>query len=373
MKQLVLPLLLLPAAASSAQTLAESVWTRFDKQEKNERKFGYKDAAGHLRIPARFGQFTHAITFRHIIAVNEDATQKQYYLLKSGRHVGRDSVYMFDYTFDCESEGKIRFHSRAKNRVGFLNGQGRVVIPAVYNYVTPFHNGLAIGLAGARAKCFSGEKDTVTCEHPGWVGGRTVLINERNEVLLNLPAGFGWPRLNLYSANSNAAASDTATTITLRAINGDRYSFIDYEKEFAHWFYNVFVPAVRSGKAENVLPLCYTELTTSSRPFKGWQHVERAAFVQKFYESELRPKIGALQRGASSVDIFSSDLNMLIFPSQNFQRFLTDCGEHAQDKYPAFEVVLTYPAQVGAQHNTYQNHFEFIRTANGYRLFCVAL
>ena len=366
--------LLLAAVSAFGQKPADAVWTQFEKRTKTGSIFGYKDATGYIRIPAKFGAFSRALKFRHIVAVNEEATQRYYYLLKTGRQVGRDSVYMFDYTFDCESEGKIRFESRAKNRVGFLNGQGRVVIPAVYNYVTPFHNGLAVGLVGAHAKCFSGEKDTIACEHPGWVDGQRVLINERNEVLLTFPAKFPWQRLDLYSVSINAAvAPDTATTVTLRAVSGDRYSFIDYEKEFANWFYQVFVPAVRSGKAANVLPLCYAELAASARPFKGWLQVDRATFVQKFYESELRPKLGGLQRGAPNVDISTDDLNTLIFTSQNFQRFLTDCGEHAQDKYPAFVVVLTFPSQVKPPKNTYQSHFEFIRTDKGYRLFCMAL
>ena len=61
-----------------------------------------------------------------------------------------------------------------------------------------------------------------------------MLINERNEVLLNLPAKFHWQRLSLYSASINATAPDTATTVTLRAVNENRYSFGDYEKEFAY-------------------------------------------------------------------------------------------------------------------------------------------
>ena len=371
MKKL-LPLLLLAAASAFAQKPADGVWTQFEKQTKAGSTFGYKDATGHIRIPAKFGDFSRALRFRHIVAVSEEATQRHYYLLKNGRQVGRDSVYMFDYTFDCESESKIRFESRAKNRVGFLNGQGRVVIPAVYNYVTPFHNALAVGLIGARAKCFSGEKDSIACEHPGWVGGKWVLLNERNEILINFSAEFPWQRLSLYSASINAAAPDTATTVTLRAVNGDRYSFVDYEKEFAKWFYSVFVPAVRMSAVEKITSFCLSEVMMEGPAFRDRLRLKRADFAQKFYKSLLQPELSAIRHGNESVRIFSDDLAISLLSGRQFQYFFTDCGQPFQEKYPAFTVVITKVNSRGAVKHDYQEQFAFIRTAKGYRLFSVA-
>jgi len=369
-----LPLLLLAAALpAGAQQHAEEVWTQFAKKDKDTYLYGYKDANGRIRIPAKFGSFVPALKFRHIAAVTEQATLEQYYLLKNGRQVGRDSVYMFDYTYDCEQEGLIRFRSRAQNRVGFLNGQGQPVIPAVYNALSRFYNGLAVGLIGARAVCLSGESDTMHCEHPSWVGGRWVLLNERNQVLADSLPLNQLNNLDWYSLRLNAPAIDTATTCTFRAANGDRYTFMDYEKEFMRWFYGVFVPAVRTGEAGQVTPLCFTELATSGKPFRGWRHFERAAFVQKFYQSALLPKLGGLRSGTQNVDVFSEDLNMLIFGSPRFQSFLTDCGEHFRAKYPVFNVVINPLEATGKRSFGHQEHFTFIRTAEGYRLFSVAL
>ena len=182
-----LPLLLLATASapSLAQTQPVAVWTQFTKKEKEEYKYGYKDAAGHVRIPARFGQFTSALKFRHIMAVNEDATQNQYYLLKDGR-------------------------------------------PAV--------PGLAVFRAGG------------------------------------LCAEFLSPR----------AAPETAR------------------------------PSVR----------------------------------------------------CKNVAIFSEILNTLIFTSQRFKVFLTDCGAHFQEKYPAFNVVITQVDAPGQKHSEHQQYFTFIPTAD---------
>ena len=360
---------------AEAQQKPEEVWTRFEKKQRgdNNYSYGYKDAAGRIRIPARFGDFTNAQKFRHIIAVSDTGTMPHYYLLKSGRQVGRDSVYIFDYTFDCESEGKIRFLDRAKDRTGFFDSQGRAIIPAVYNYATPFYNGLALGLIGGRRKCWDGDADTLHCEHLGWEGGQMVLLNERNQVLADsLPRGQLY-NLNWYSLQINAPAVDTATTRTFRAVNGDRYTFTDYQKEFTHWFYQNFLPAVRSGAAGQVQGLCYPELAVSGNPFRGWPHFERAAFIRKFYEPVLRPQLSGLQPGAKNVAVFSESLNTLIFPGPRFQVFLTDCGAHFQEKYPAFSVIITPVDATGEKHYDDQTHFEFIRTAEGYRLFSVSL
>lgn len=374
MKKLLSLLLLVATVVRAQKAQPDAVWTQFTKKEKDDYKYGYKDADGRIRIPARFGNFTNAQKFRHIMAVNEDATQKQYYLLKNGRKVGRDSVYMFDYTFDCESEGKIRFQDYKKDRVGFLNIRGQVSIPAIYNYASPFHNGLALVLTGARRTCWGQEGgDTLSCEHSTWQGGREMLINEHNEVVVH---DLGLPRpalLNWYSFKLNEAAPDTATTYTFRAVNGDRYTFTDYEKEFTRWFYGVFIPALRTGTAGPVAPLCYSELAVSGKPFRGWQHVEQAAFVQKYYLSALLPKLSSLREGAKNADISSEELNKFIFTSPRFQGFLTDCGEHDREKYPAFSVVVTEVDAKDQKHYDHQQHFAFIRTAQGYRLFSVSL
>ncbi|OWP62436.1 hypothetical protein CDA63_14200 [Hymenobacter amundsenii] len=367
--------LLLNTTIAAAQQKPDEVWTKFEKKQRGEHEYsyGYKDAAGRIRVPARLGGFTSAQKFRHIIAVSEYKTMQQYYLLKNGRQVGRDSVYMFDYTFDCESEGKILFRDQVKNRVGFLDSQGRAIIPAVYNYATPFRNGLALALIGARRECWGGEEDTVQCEHLGWVGGRTVLLNERNQVQADSLPRRQLDDLNWYSLQINALAADTAITRTFRAVNGDRYTFVDYKKEFTGWLDQVFLPAVRSGEASQVVPLCYADLAASGKPFRGWEYFKGAAFVQKFYRPLLRPKLQDLRVDARNVAVFSESLNTLTFTSPRFQDFLTDCGAHFEAKYPAFSVVITEVDAVGQKQYDHQTHLTFIRTAEGYRLFMVSV
>ena len=119
-----------------------------------------------------------------------------------------------------------------------------------------------------------------------------MLLNERGEVLLNnlnnAPTGSG--HLNWYSLRINDPAPDTTTTVTLGAVNGDRYTFTDYQKEFTQWLYRVFVPAVRCGEAAQVRARCFTDLAVSARPCRGWPHLTPAAFVAQYQRSVLGPR-----------------------------------------------------------------------------------
>ncbi|RYG30351.1 MAG: WG repeat-containing protein, partial [Chitinophagaceae bacterium] len=166
----------------NAFSQSQDPWVRFT--DPASRLSGYKNLKGEVMIPPRFNGVPCADTFYNIIGVTEmnDKTFKNYYLLKDGRVIGEDSLYIFDYTTDCESEGKIMFSDRKNDRVGFFDKNGKVVIPAVYNYASPFHNGFSIAHLNAKRKCLDGE-DMHNCEHPTWEGGETVLINEKNEVL----------------------------------------------------------------------------------------------------------------------------------------------------------------------------------------------
>jgi len=367
MKLLTLLVLLLAHAAEAQDT---TVWTQFSVRVRGgDYRYGYKDAAGHLKIPAKFGLFTPAQKFRHIMAVSDGQSLRQYYLLKNGQPVGRDSVYMFDYQADCEQEGFIRFQNKHTHRVGFLNAQGRVAIPAQYNTASPFYNGLAVALSGARRTCWDRSTDTLHCEHLGWTGGHEVVINQHNEVVLDQLslAKMGSSHLNFYSLQRNAPVVDTATTVTLTAVNGDRYTFTDYDKEFKQWFFGQFVPAVRSGPAA-VRPLCYTELATAGQPFRGWQHTEPGAFVQAHFPV-LRAQLADLRPNSKQVQVGPDNLNTLTFNSPRFASFLTDCGEHFAKKYPVFSVILAIKATGGNSNINHQWQYSFIRTAQGYRLY----
>lgn len=162
--------------------------------------FGYKDENGTIKIPPKFTGFTIASKFDNIIAVNEQVsnTWKHYYLTKSGKTVGQDSLFIFDNGSDCESEGFIRFHDKLTDKTGMFNRNGDLVIPARYNGLTRVKNGLTVGLKNAEKKYWDGHNHS-GCNHFSWVGGQQVLLDTLNYILIENIDYEDLDNLNFYS------------------------------------------------------------------------------------------------------------------------------------------------------------------------------
>ena len=358
---------------------SQDVWIRF--RDTTTQQSGYKDVKGNIKIPAKFEDFTRADSFYNIIAVYEkvDSSYRSYYLLKDGRKVGQDSVFMFDFMFDCESEGKIIYRDRKKDRVGFFDKRGVAIIQAIYNYVSPFRNGIAIVHRNAKRRCWDKVGDTTKCEHLGWEGGETILINEKNEILAD-SIKVNLNNINWYSKKINAASIDTSIYVSIKGKNNNTYSFVDYNKEFRKWFKTVFLPSL--GQQNTLKDLLFNEITYWSVG-KGWIAMEREEFLKKFPKKILpaRFETNKLKEISMDKDMF----NELIYDKELYWKYLNSCGEHNNDKFPLFSVWITfYKKRVKPLENIssdflkeyeidYQEDFEFLRTENGYKLLSAPL
>lgn len=311
-------------------------------------------------------------TFYNIVAVSEKT--KQYYLLKNGKKVGVDSVYAFDWDYDCEQEGKIRFKDHKLNRVGFLDKNGFPVIPAMYNYASPFRNGMSLVCYGASLRCMDEVEDTTNCEHYGWVGGMNLLINEKNEILID-SLDLSYRNLNWHSLKMNIPNLDTNLYFSVTGRYGITYSFVDYNKEFTQWFYDVFISSLR--QEGNVRDHLFEEVTTWIKG-KGWVNQNKTSFLDQF------PFALTAQRFQTNIlkkiSIGQTDLNQFIFDTPIFRKFYNTCG-YQNEKFPVYKVIVNYkklrqpsptPDKEGNVKSLlvldYQELFEFLRTENGYQL-----
>lgn len=151
----------------------ESNWTAFWDDERYKR--GFKDESGVVWIPPKFMGMSQATEFKNIIAVMEEleGSYDAYYLLKNGKRIQNVKMFVFDNSFDCESDNKIRFRDEVTGDMGYLDGKGKVSIPAIYNFGQPFANGLASVIKGATLTCMDGSpfSSENRCEHAHWKGG----------------------------------------------------------------------------------------------------------------------------------------------------------------------------------------------------------
>jgi hypothetical protein len=287
---------------------------------------------------------------------------------------------MFDFSVDCESEGKIIFEDRKKDRVGYLDKTGTPIIPAIYNYVSPFRNGMAIAHRNAKRKCWEEGADTTNCEHLGWEGGETILINEKNEILAD-SIKIDLNNLDWYSKRGNEPSIDPGLYVDIRGKKGITYSFVDYDKEFKKWFYSSFLQALK-GNNNTLRSLLFDEVTYWSDK-NGWTSLEKNVLLEKFPGTLTNKKFEPDKLTTISI---SQDLyNWLIFDKEIYRKYMNACGEHNRDKFPLYNVMLTfykkrqkadsgYHSAFLKEHETdYVENFLFLKTEKGYKLLSVSL
>jgi len=308
--------------------------------------------------------------FTAIVPVVEsiaDTGYKAFYLLRDGREVARDSLYFWDNMPDCERESKIRFRDPLKDKVGMLDDNGTVIIPAVYNDMTSFDNGLAWAIKGAERECWEGGKYDAAhpCEHWTWKGGTQVLLNDKNEVLAEFPSDMEFWKLDPYSLKAGEPPVDTSLWLSFEGKGGKLYLLRRREKDFERWLQGTFMPAAIDGRLKEYLA---TDVL--------WENGEdRLPMAPDTFMTKLGPvlakKLSVLRRDRAGYDIIPDDLNPYIYDRPAYKKYFDNCGSFLRMKYPAYTVLVSHYTAEGKL--LYQEHFGFLRTAQGYRLVYVSM
>ncbi|RQO31851.1 hypothetical protein DBR32_06845 [Taibaiella sp. KBW10] len=355
------PLLLLSIILNSAvYAQKRDTWTAFWNQDTT--LIGFKDAQGKVKIEPKFMGLTTAGKFDDIMAVTEPVkdTWANYYQTKSGRILGRDSLYVFDNTADCESEGFIRFHDPKTDKVGMFNRKGDIVIPAEYNGLTPVRNGMAIALKGAKKKYWDKDKHD-GCNHYSWTGGTEVLIDTNNRVLV---ADFTYNgQLNFFSLKVTAQPNTDPIRKHFKGLNGQYYSFIDFELEFKQWLQQNLLQQCTK---KDLLAATYEKITWEAPD--DWRTEPKTAFIDRNVEL-LQSKFKELSKAGTDYAISRDGLNPFMFAEKEFESYYNNCGEAKDWLYPTMDIIITH----NDEDHFSQDHLEFLRTEQGYKLICVTI
>lgn len=327
--------------------------------DKDTTHIGFKDKNGNIKITPKFTRMTSAHKFDAIIAVNEDVNDswKSYYLTKSGKIVGLDSLYIFDNGPDCESEGFIRFRDPKTDKMGMFNGDGKIVIPVLYSHLTKAKNGLVVALKGAIKKKFDDE-------HFGWTRGREILIDTNNKIIIE---NFEYENdydLNFYSLEQSKTPTKDPVRQSFKGINGQYYSFINYDKEFKVWLKNTLLSDLSK---ENLLKHSFDKITYWKNP-NGWIKEPKIKFIDQNYNL-LKLKLQELNSEKTDYFISADSLNQFIFEEKEYENYFNNCNESKEWQYPIKNIVISSQDK----DDFGQDHFEFLRTENGYKLISVSM
>jgi hypothetical protein len=347
--------ILIPASLFAQE---KNTWVSF--WNKDTTLIGFKDKHGVVKIEPKFTGFTNAGKFEHIIAATEDVNGRweSYYLTKTGKIIGKDSLYTFDNTSDCENERLIRFRDPVTHKVGMFNGAGEMAIPAEYNDLSRARNGLIIARKDA---VWYPDKSSEILQFP-WLGGKTILIDTGNKILLdsftiNL-------NLNLFSLQISEQPSEDTLRQNFRSTDGKYYSFIDFDKEFESWLQ--FSLLNHLTKAD-LLTICDSKIVCW-KDSEGWVSVPKQQFINKNFEM-IKAKLAALKFRGSKYNIFNEPLNPYIYESPEYEQYYNNCGEPQDGAYPVKNIVISY----SVKRKLTQDFFEFLRTKYGYKLISVTI
>lgn len=351
----------------SLVSASDDAWSVFWDEDYHLR--GFKDSQGNVQIEPRFWGSMQAYRFRNIIAVM-DAMEKidgkyiTYYLLKDGTRVAIGDMYVYDNMFDCESENKIRFRSRATDKVGFLDGSGKIVIPAIYSDATRFTNGIASVIKDAKRFCFDGTERTGTnrCEHWEWKNGKEYVVDTENNMLIgNVRLSR---ELNLFSM----IVTDTKPTSTVResfkGMDEKYYSFINYKNEFEEWLYKVFLPDLDH---QSLKSNSYHEFS-QWQDGRKWFRINKDSFLSKNSKvivNELKKLLNPENKRIVKIE----SLNGEIYSGSSYAKYFDDCNQGDAAKYPVLSLITKH----NEMSDYKQNFYSFLRTDEGYKLISITL
>lgn len=331
----------------------KDTWISF--WDKDSTYIGFKDKNGTIKIEPKFMGLTSASKFDDIMAVTEESKEswKSYYLTKSGKKVGIDSLYTFDNSSDCENEGFIRFRDPKTDKMGMFNAQGKIVIPAEYSNLTKYRNGFIIVLKDAIR-----ENDG---EHTFWRGGKEFLVDINNKILIeNFPHN---DELNFYSLEKSKEKGKNQTREYFLGLDGQYYSFINYEKEFKIWLKNTLL----SDLSKSNLEKHSFDKTTYWKEPKGWINESKTKFINQNY-TYLKLKLEELKNSKTDYFISTNGLNQFIFESSEYDIYFNNCRESKDLQYPLKSIIINSKNKTESG----QDHLEFLRTENGYKLISVS-
>lgn len=338
----------------SASAQSKEIWNAF--WNKDTTAIGFKDKNGIVKIKPKFMGITIAHKFENIIAVTEQVNNKwkSYYLTKSGKIVGEGSLYSFDNGPDCENEGFIRFTDYKIDKMGMFNGEGKIIIPAEYSNLSKVKNGMILALKGAEKK-----QDG---EYFYWTGGKEFLIDVNNKVLIEK---FAYnDDLNFYSVEKSKEVSKDPIRDSFLGIDGQYYSFINFDKEFKEWLQNDLLKDLSKTNLEkhSFDKIIYWKEIT------GWTNKSKIKFINQNY-TLLKLKLQELKNPKTDYFVSSDGLNPFIFESNEYDLYFNNCHEAKEWQYPVKNIVITPKTEVGIK----QDHIQFLKTENGYKLISISL
>jgi hypothetical protein len=217
-------------------------------------------------------------------------------------------------------------------------------------------------LKGAKKKHSNGNDDS-GCNHFTWVEGKEYLIDTNNQIIIE---NFVYDsNLDFFSIKTEPGPAQDAVRQSFLGVDGKYYSFVDYKKEFQKWLDSALLGPSLS--KEQIIDSSYKTIYIWKEPI-GWKNEESSEFIDTNFEL-IKTKLSELNKEESDYFVSIDGLNPFIYDGIEFNDYYNNCGEPKEWKYPVMNVTVNHKTE----SDFYQDHFEFLKTENGYRLISVTV
>jgi len=197
-------------------------------------------------------------------------------------------------------------------------------------------------------------------EHYSWVGGQEFLIDTNNNIHIE---NFKLDNnLNFFTLEKTTTIHTDTTRKSFLATDGSYYSFVDFEKEFRQW---ITKELQNDLTIERLISISYDTITWETQ--KGWGKTNKEKLITDNY-TILRKGLLEILQPKTDYFISSDGLNPFMFEGEEFEKYVNNCGESKDWIYPTMSIIVSH----GDKNNFTQNHYEFLRTDNGYKLICLS-
>ena len=345
----------------NAQSNNQVLYSFYDE---DTRLKGFKDSKDSIIYQAQYGFFSKAKIFERIVALNvhlQGEKKDAYYMLPSGKKFGRDSLYVFDFAFDCESEGFIRFQDPTTQLVGLFDSEGKVAISAEYNYLSSVKNGYIVGLKNAKKEFYhQGEGD---CNHFKWVAGDTLLLKSDNTIVVQEYTDNY--NLKWSSSMMTTEPSNDPIRVNYKTTEGKYLSFVDNLKEFDQ-FLEQILEELDSSTLESIV---YNQIGFSSSE-------DQTSILKKEYLSKngarlLKSLSSIHQSNYRSETSISNFLPRPIELSPHEEKVYDNCGRRNLSEYPIYTIRISKRNEKGRTMS--QDHIQFLKLKGEIKLVSASL
>ena len=211
-------------------------WSQYIQRVPNPydlESIGYIDEKGDTVLPAIYNPIFSLERIYSVGAVNSfDKNIGQFYINKLGKKFGRDSTWAWEFSYDTESEGFIRFTvsgwpDRNAHREGMFDWKGNIRIPADYNLLSSMKNGFVFAIKDAKS-----EPIAPGAEHYKWVGGKRLLLDSNNNILVSNQNEIKKLNEDVDYYTYQIAIDSIHEKINIKMDNGKYLSFDNLKKDF---------------------------------------------------------------------------------------------------------------------------------------------